>query len=355
MTRTVFLVASLIFSVIVFIWFSFSLTEDQQPISTAGYRCPPCAMACDELTFEKDGVCPHCNMNLIMDLKVNPLNEINLIEGSGNFLIDGGGENEDKTIRIFYHLPENFNTHSKVLLVLHGAGRNGNDYRDAWVEASEKYGVLVLSPQYSDKDYPQFWNYNLAGMIEDVEINADRTSMVDFKINQDTKEWIFNDFDRIFELVKNRLGMSSETYDLFGHSAGGQVLHRFAIFNANNNADRILAANSGWYTVPDIKDAFPVGLKNGPATAEDLSFSKKLVIFLGEKDDADETRGDLRHTPELDKQGTHRYARGKYFYNTSKEVALKLGKAFNWKMETIPGVGHDYIKMSKAAAAYLYE
>ena len=48
---------------------------------------------------------------------------------------------------------------------------------------------------------------------------------------------------------------------MFGHSAGGQVLHRLAIFRPNNKADRILASNSGWYTIPTITNIFPTGLE----------------------------------------------------------------------------------------------
>lgn len=35
------------------------------------YVCPPCNNACDKLTFEKEGVCPHCNMTLIKKSAVN--------------------------------------------------------------------------------------------------------------------------------------------------------------------------------------------------------------------------------------------------------------------------------------------
>ncbi|WP_299362132.1 hypothetical protein [Winogradskyella sp.] len=282
-------------------------------------------------------------------------NEIKLTEGSGSFLVEGGEGRTEKTIRIFYHQPKNFNSNSRVLFVLHGAGRNGDDYRDAWVKASEKYNVLVLAPVYSDNAYPQFWNYNLAGMLKDVRINAERTAMTDFTISQNPNDWIFNDFDRIFEVVEHTLQLKRKNYDMFGHSAGGQVLHRLAIFRPNSKADRILASNSGWYTVPDDNENFPVGLKNSNKISEQVDFSTNLVLFLGEKDDANETRGDIRHTPELDKQGLHRLARGTYFYNTSKHIAEHLGKDFNWKIEVIPGIGHDYVEMSKAAASYLYE
>ncbi len=323
------------------------------------YVCKPCDLPCDELTFNAAGTCPHCGMDLIKKSEVIPekeliLNEVTIENGSGKFLIDGGFKNEKKIV-IHYYKPQNLKSESPVLIVIPGAGRDGDEYRDAWIEKANKYNILVLSPEYSEKYYPEFWSYNLAGMIKDVEINYERTTMIGFKINENPNEWIYKDFDRIFNMTKQKLDLKTDFYDLFGHSAGGQILHRLAIFKSDNKANKILAANSGWYTLPTDKEDFPTGLKNSYISEKDIDFSKKLVLFLGEKDDADETRGDLRHSIELDKQGLHRLERGTYFYNESKKIASELNAEFNWKLEIIPNIGHDFREMSKAAADYLYK
>lgn len=337
------------------ILFVISMQINCQNIKQNNFICPPCDLQCDALTFEKDGVCPHCNMNLIMNVEVSTINEIRIEEGSGNFLIEGGESNKEKTIRVFYHRPSKLDNNSKVLLVVPGAGRNGDNYRDDWIEKSEKYNVLVLSPEYSKKNYPSASNYNLAGMITNLKYNEERTAITSFKISKNSNEWIFDDFDRIFNLVKDNLTLNTDTYDMFGHSAGGQILHRLAIFKSNSKANRILASNSGWYTVPTNSEYFPTGLKGSYKSEMDIDFSKNLVLFLGEKDDSNETRGDLRRSPEVDKQGLNRLERGTYFYNESKKIALKLNFDFNWKLEIIPDVGHDYKEMSKSAADYLYK
>jgi hypothetical protein len=213
----------------------------------------------------------------------------------------------------------------------------------------------VISPEYSEAHYPQFWSYNLAGMITDVTINKERTAMTGFNISEDPEAWIFNDFDRMFNLVKEEFQLSTETYDMFGHSAGGQLLHRLAMFKSGTKAHRILASNAGWYTVPNDNTEFPVGLKNSVISAVDIDYSSNLVVFLGEKDNANETRGDLRRSPEIDEQGLHRLARGTSFHENSKRIARELGATFNWKLELVPNAGHDHTVMSKAAAVYLYE
>ncbi len=323
------------------------------------YVCPPCNLPCDTLTFNAAGKCPHCKMELVKKRELTPehplnLNEVKIQNGSGTFLVEGGVKKE-KSLLIHYYKPESFTATSPVILVIPGAGRNGNQYRDAWIKKAEKYGVLVLSPEYSEKYYPEFWSYNLAGMITDVKLNKERTAITDFTINTAPETWIFNDFDRIFNLVKNELKLKRDSYDLFGHSAGGQILHRLAIFKPKTKADRILASNSGWYTLPTDTENFPVGLKGSKVSIEDVDFGTTLVIFLGEEDNANETRGELTRSPEIDKQGLHRLERGKFFYGLAKEKATKRNVRFNWKLEVIPNVGHDYRKMSEAAADFLYD
>lgn len=276
--------------------------------------------------------------------------------GAGSFRFPGGAGREDKAITVYYHKPVTFTPRSRVLIVLPGAGRNGWTYRDAWLKASEEHGVLILSPSYSEEHYPEFWSYNLAGMIRDVRINEGATPTVTFTLNANASAWIFNDLDRLFHDVKEDLRLEAEKYDVFGHSAGGQLLHRLALFYPDNRADRLLAANSGWYTVPTFDDVFPYGLANGPPMQQQLkpAFQTNLVIFVGELDDENEVRGDLVRTPEVDVQGISRVARGKYFYGMAVKTAEALGLELKWKLEVVPGVGHDLQRMSEAAAEYLY-
>jgi len=282
------------------------------------------------------------------------LNEINIEDGSGEFLIEGGFK-KDKTITVHYYKPTKLTEESSVILVIPGAGRNGNDYRDAWIEKAEEYNILVLSPEYSEKNYPEFWSYNLAGMISNVQINEDRTAVTSFDISKNPNKWIYNDFDRIFDLAREKTDLNTNKYDLFGHSAGGQILHRLAIFKPTSKANRILASNSGWYTVPDDSVDFPYGLKNSSINSEKVNFENKLILFLGEKDDENETRGDVRHTPEADEQGLHRLERGKYFFKRSKIIAEQQNADFRWNLHIVPNIGHDYKGMSKAGADFLYK
>jgi hypothetical protein len=62
----------------------------------------------------------------------------------------------------------------------------------------------------------------------------------------------------------------------------------------------------------------------------------------------------MLRSPSVDKQGTHRLERGKYFFNKSKDIAEEMGYEFKWKIIVVPKVGHDHRKMGNAAGEYLY-
>jgi len=337
------------------------------------FVCPPCDLTCDKLTFEKPGICPHCNMALIKksDLLAEPTlvpDEIDLKIGSGVFLLRDSKNEKDISFNVYYHKPQNFSDTSKILLVIPGAGRDGDEYRDAWVGNSEKYNVLILSPMLEEEHFP-FEDYHLCGLITDLNLEEaveyiDGTNQVQlndeefsFKINLDKEKWIFNRFDKIFDLVVKSIGSKQTSYDIFGHSAGGQILHRMALLHQSLNVNNLIAANSGFYTLPNVESQLPFGLHGLNITSNDLvkTFSNNLTILAGELDNANETNGTLLRSSIADEQGTHRLARAKYFYNFSKSKAAVLGADFKWNIETVPQVGHNHKLMGNAAAKILYE
>lgn len=299
----------------------------------------------------------------------NDRSELNLGKGSGSYLIPLGPENFKEKIEVYYYMPLQFNEETSVIIVIPGAGRNASDYRDNWVKSAEKYNLLVLSPSYPKESY-DFAAYHLGGIVEGLELKNIEIEKVDGRVSkyhmsdEDIKfsfvmnkpNWIFDDFDLIFSSVKPILGKEQTNYDLFGHSAGGQILHRFAIFKPNSKANRIVAANSGFYTLPDVSVRFPFGTGGTSVSQENLhsSFANKLLILLGEFDNKTENRGTMLHTPSADAQGLGRFERGKYFYSHSQKLAQSAKTPFHWQLKSVEGVGHDYKEMSAAAADFLY-
>jgi pimeloyl-ACP methyl ester carboxylesterase len=311
-------------------------------------------------------------MTLISNASAAPsplAHRVDIGPGSGAFLVPGGPGHEAAHIGVYYHRPARFGPNSPVLLVIPGAGRNADDYRDAWVEASEARSILVVALSYPEAEY-DLAGYQMGGVIKDLQL-ADppkgpdgalpdnlhlRDEQITFRANTRRETWIFPDFDRIFTIVAAAAGSTRVQYDLFGHSAGGQILHRLALLHPETRADRIVAANGGLYTLPTLEEPMFFGLKDTGVTPSSLgaALQRNLVILLGEEDNDPERGGQHLHTPLADRQGLDRLSRGKFFHRAGAAQAQALGVSYRWRLELVPGVGHDYRGMGKAAAQLLY-
>jgi alpha-beta hydrolase superfamily lysophospholipase len=225
---------------------------------------------------------------------------------------------------------------------MHGVKRNGKTYRDNWAPHSKKYGFLLLVPEFSAADYPG--EAYAQGNI------LDRTGKP-----VPREKWAFTAVERLFDHAKKLTGSRAEKYHLYGHSAGGQFVHRFVLFMPEARYARAVAANPGFYTFPTRDAAYPYGLKGTHLTrpVSPAVFGRDVVILLGEADTNRED-ADLRKTPEADAQGLVRFERGKNYFKTAKRAAEEAKAPFLWRQVTVPGVGHSDAKMSAAAAAELF-
>jgi hypothetical protein len=118
----------------------------------------------------------------------------------------------------------------------------------------------------------------------------------------------------------------------------------------------LVAANAGWYTMPDFAQDWPYGLNGSVVTETELktAFATPLLILLGDQD-TDAKDSSLRRAPEAMLQGFHRFARGHHFFEISQAKADSLETPFRWRLRTVPGVAHDNRGMAIAAVRYLFE
>ncbi|WP_378954624.1 alpha/beta hydrolase [Pelosinus sp. sgz500959] len=271
----------------------------------------------------------------------NPQESNQLSSGAGMFTMsETTGVNNDN-LRVFYYRPSTWTPEKEIVIVLHGVQRNAEEYRNQWEKYADTYNLLVICPDFSADKYPGVGYYNVGNMMNTDNENG---------IVQSREKWIFPVIDRVFDEVHARVSATTDTYTLFGHSAGAQFVHRYFLFSLESKAKKIISANAGWYTMPDREAPFPYGLKNIAITNEDLAkaFAKPVTILLGENDV--KTGGVLRHTELADGQGINRFERGNNFFAMAKDKAEALGVPFNWKLITVPGVGHSDGGMAAAAA-----
>ena len=279
--------------------------------------------------------------------EVKPSNP-SVITGTGRFIYDGYQPFQNKPIECFYHIPNNVNPNTPVVILFHGASRNAEDMRDYLIDKANQKGFIVLSPEFSDQYFPGGDGYNLANIYVDGDNPSPST------LNPE-EVWTFSVVDPLFKEFTAGIGNATSTYDMIGFSAGAQIVHRFVLFNPTANYNRIVAASSGWYTVPVNDIEFPYGLKISPQEGANLRsfFAKKMYVIVGE-DDVDPSSAGLRHTPEADAQGFQRLQRAQHFYQESRAVAVAEAHPINWVYQTVPNTDHDGEAMTKFAADLLY-
>lgn len=254
-----------------------------------------------------------------------------------------------KPLNVFYNIPSGDRKNMPIVLIFHGEERNAIDYRDIWINASNKYGFMVFAPEFNTVDFPGGSSYIIGNVFQDGNYPTPQT------LNNENL-WTFSIIEPLFDFIKTRAGSTVETYSLFGHSGGGQFVHRYVLFKSNARINKAIAANSGWYSVPDGIANYPYGIMNSPLSliAPNSYFEKQLYITVGELDN-NGSDSSLRHNTASDLQGLNRLERANYFYTNSQSYALKMNSKFNWKFHIVSNSGHDPTKMSNDAINLLFQ
>jgi hypothetical protein len=247
-------------------------------------------------------------------------------------------------MRVFANVPLSGVMGKPVLFVMHGVQRDADRYRDEWRMLSDRYGVVVLVPEFSEANFPKRENYNFGGMVA-----RDGTM-------KPRGLWHWQVIEQIFKEFRSRSGSDASGFDLFGHSAGAQFAHRYALFEASPLAQRIISANAGSYSMPVMGKQFPWGIGGVGLGNTDLKdfLVRDGILMLGDAD-TDPKHKSLPRDPEAQGQGPHRLARGEAFYAALEAAAAAQCVKLGWTKVLVPGVAHDNAGMGAAAAKLLYD
>jgi poly(3-hydroxybutyrate) depolymerase len=287
-----------------------------------------------------------CAIMLSCSLSTNaavPINDL-MPPGMGNFIFKDELGNSKKPISVYYYVPKAATPESPILFVMSGTNRTAENYRKYWIGHADKYNFVLICPEFSKKYYPYGHQYHRGNVLGQYGEKIPKC------------KWTFSAIEHLFDYIKKRTMFNKmSTYYIYGHSAGSQFVHRMLLNMPEARIERAVAANAGYYTMPDWEIAYPHGLKSLSVDAASLkcSYAKELTILLGEKDN-DSKQKYLPTSSESMAQGKHRLERGRKFYELSKIEAKKLRATFAWRIDTVPGVGHSNRGMSGKAAAILF-
>jgi hypothetical protein len=245
----------------------------------------------------------------------------------------------DRPLMLHAARPVNFHSDTPVLFVHHGVGRNGADYRDYWLKLVDEAGILAIAIEFSERYFPDYLRYHFGNMHND-----------DGSANP-REQWTYGIDERLFLALRDAGVTKRRRYGEFGHSAGGQFVHRMLSFGWRRRVAVAVAANAGTYAIPDLDIPWPFGLGEVGLDAEALRevLRFRITVMAGTED----TRVTGRFFPKGPRsmrQGAHRFERAHNYVRAGRDVAAALGTRCAWTVINVPDVGHDGARMSAAAA-----
>lgn len=248
----------------------------------------------------------------------------------------------DRKLILHSARPRDWTPAMPVLIVHHGVSRNGKSYRNYWLKLVDAARVLAISIEFPEHSFPEYLWYNFGNLhTKDGAPNP-------------REQWTFGIDERLFARLRGAGVTTRRRYGLFGHSAGGQFVHRMLSFGWREHVAVAVSANSGTYAMPDLDIAWPWGVgAMGMDEAELRALLEFPITVMAGMDDTQTTGKFFPKGPRSLRQGAHRYERAQNYVRMGHAAAAALGTSCAWKVIDVPGIGHDGRGMSAAAASVI--
>ena len=247
-------------------------------------------------------------------------------------------------IDVINYIPPNATQHTPLLVVIPGASRDAQRFHASWLDLAKKYHFSVLTIGASKEYFPDEYSYNAGNVIDEKGNSIDKS------------KWLFSAIEMIFNDFKKRHGFEIESFNLFGHSAGGGFVHRYLLFNPSAPVKKAVSANPAFVTLPDHGIKYPFGLKKTPLKKLNIKswFNQNMAIVLGSNDLGPRTKP-LSNGPMAKSQGPNCLTRGKLLFQEATTMAKRKKYQLNWKLIIANGVGHDNYSIAPVACNYLFD
>ena len=234
----------------------------------------------------------------------------------------------DGTVLQLYSYKPAAYTGEGFILLLHGASRAAESYRDNAVGMADASNHIVVVPLFDQERFPE-WRYQFGGVFR-----ADSSFAA-------PEERTYAFIPKLAAYIRGREGNPQLPWLLAGFSAGGQFVSRMAAF-IDLDAERLIAMAAGSTMFPTRDMEFGLGFGGLP---DELSNDERIrrylalpmTIYIGTNDT------ELSQLPQGDAyaQGVHRYSRNIRWFNVAMDLAYERKWDFNWRLVIADGPGHS--------------
>jgi len=224
----------------------------------------------------------------------------------------------------------------RLLVAVHGTGRNAMAYRDALAAFAEAEGYLVLAPLFP------------VGVLGDFNPDGYKY-MAEQGLRYD--RILLGMIDELEQLLSARF----ERFSLFGFSGGGHFAHRFFYLHPERLRSVSVGAPGGVTLLDDTRN-FWIGTRDFRerfGTAPDLAAMRQVPaqILIGSEDQAAFVSPPHvgHHAADMESLGRNRLER------SATLLANWLDHGLQARRDVIAGVGHEGLKAIPALEAFLRE
>jgi len=213
------------------------------------------------------------------------------------------------------------------MVVLHGISRNAGILAQLFAPEAERTGRTIIVPHFPEKSWPDFQRPSKAARPDQALL-------------------------ALLDTVAAKLPDCAGPVDVFGHSGGAQLAHRFAMLYPHRVAALHLVA-AGWYCLPDDTMPYPYGLAPGTDRFS-IAWARRnadgLRDFLGLPVWVYVGTGDvirdpaLRRTSTLDAgQGPNRHARARTYVAALNAAAERHDLPARAQFVELTDCDHDVV------------
>jgi poly(3-hydroxybutyrate) depolymerase len=247
---------------------------------------------------------------------------------------------------VFVAKPDKVNKATRLVVVMHGRKRNAEEYRDQWIEAAKDLNLLVVVPEFSEKNFPEVWGFNYGNVI------TPESEPIEKKLHA------FSSISPLANEAIEKFKLKSNNWGIYGHGAGAHFVHRYVLHQPEANHTLAIAANLGWY-LSMTDQQWPFGLTNSGIEGAQLkqAFSKYFLLMLGKADTSTKPNSPYakEHWDSISLQGEHRLARGRNFFKSAVEKSKEVDQFFKWGMVEVPTEkGHGNTEQMVPYAAEMF-
>ncbi len=219
-----------------------------------------------------------------------------------------------------------------IVIAVHGISLSAREQIDAFTPWAAARGHVLLAPCF---DTPEDRDYQRLG-------RRGRGRRADLAL------------DLAIERLAVGLDARFPRRIFFGYSGGGQFVHRYLMAHPDRVTAAVVAA-AGWYTLPDARLAYPMGLRVGGKLAgvemlPSRFLSVPVLALVGSRDlGRDES---VRTNTKVDaRQGTDRVARAHRWIGEMRAAAAARGLPARHELIELPEAGHSFLECVEAGLA----